>query len=277
MGRWGRGWNLAKQSWQVVLNDRTLLAFPLVSGVAAIFTGAAFFAAGDGLLSSKSLHAVGIAVIVVGVYALTVIAVFCGVALSACAARSLQGEDTTLAEGLTAARARLGVILAWAGVQLIVGAISAALQAVLREAGGQILSAIVGSLANLVWSVATFFVIPVLALESLGPIEAIERSSSVIRQRWGEGVSGSFAIGGIVFLLGWLPGIVLIVLGASTGNAIGLVLAALGVLVLIFAALAQTTIMSVFRVALFRFATDGVAIGGFQQSELEAAFRPKGR
>lgn len=66
-------------------------------------------------------------------------------------------------------------------------------------------------------------------------------------------------------------------LGVSTGNAFGLVLAALGVLVLIFAALVQTTIMSVFRVALFRFATDGVAIGGFEQSELEAAFTPKRR
>jgi hypothetical protein len=67
------------------------------------------------------------------------------------------------------------------------------------------------------------------------------------------------------------------VLGIAAGGAFGLVLAAIGVLVLIFAALAQTTIMSVFRVALFRFATDGVAIGGFEQSELEAAFTPKDR
>lgn len=111
MGRWARGWDLAKQSWSVVRNDRTLLAFPIVSALAAILTGGVFFAAGARLLSSKSLHAVGIAVIVIGAYALTVIAVFCGVALSACAARSLQGEDTTLAEGLLAARARLGVIL----------------------------------------------------------------------------------------------------------------------------------------------------------------------
>jgi hypothetical protein len=172
------------------------------------------------------------------------------------------------------------VIFAWAGVQLVVGALISIVQALLREAGGQILSSIIGGLADLAWTVATFFVIPVIALEGLGPKDAIKRSGAVLRERWGEGVTGSFAIGGIVFLLGWLPAIALIGLGlAATGSsgALGGVLIGLGVIVLVIAGVLQSTIMAVFRVALFRFATESVALGGFGNDELNAAFRPKRR
>jgi hypothetical protein len=51
----------------------------------------------------------------------------------------------------------------------------------------------------------------------------------------------------------------------------------LGVLLLVVAGLLQTTIMAVFRVALFRFATESRVVGGFEQAQLESAFVPKRR
>ena len=36
------------------------------------------------------------------------------------------------------------------------------------------------------WSVATYFVIPVIALEGLGPRDALRRSSALVREKWGE-------------------------------------------------------------------------------------------
>jgi hypothetical protein len=270
MGRWARGWQLTKTSWRVVAGDRSLIAFPVISAIVALICAAIFFGAGAGFLASHSLEWIGIVLIVIGLYLLIAIGVFCGVALSTCAARALEGQDTTVGEG----------VAAWAGVQLVVGALISIVQALLREAGGQIVSSIVGGLADFAWTVATFFVIPVIALEGLGPKDAIKRSSAVLRERWGEGVTGSFAIGGIVFLLGWLPAIALIVLGiAATGSsgALGGVLIGLGVIVLVIAGVLQSTIMAVFRVALFRFATESVALGGFGDDELNAAFRAKRR
>lgn len=280
MGRWARGWQLTKTSWRVVAGDRSLIAFPVISAVVALICAAIFFGAGAGFLASHNLEWIGIVLIVIGLYLLIAIGVFCGVALSTCAARALEGQDTTVGEGVAAARARLGVIFAWAGVQLVVGALISIVQALLREAGGQIVGSIVGGLADFAWTVATFFVIPVIALEGLGPKDAIKRSSAVLRQRWGEGVTGSFAIGGIVFLLGWLPAIALIVLGIAvvgSSSALGGVLIGLGVIVLVIAGILQSTIMAVFRVALFRFATESVALGGFGNDELNAAFRAKRR
>lgn len=121
----------------------------------------------------------------------------------------------------------------------MVGGLITALEALLRQVGGQLLASIVGGLANFGWSVATFFVVPVIAFEDLGPRDAIRRSSGIVRERWGEGVTGSAAIGGVALL--------------------------------------TATISAVFKVALFRFAADGSVLAGFERSELEAAFRPRRR
>ena len=280
MGRIGRGWQLAKQSWAVVKTDRSLVVFPIVSAIAGIVTAAIFFGAGVGLIAGTKTDWLGIVIAVIGVYLIIVIGIFCGVALSACAARALEGHDTTVSEGIAAARQHQSHIFAWAGVSLVVGGLIMFLEALLREVGGGILASIVGGLANFAWSVATFFVIPVIAFEDLGPRDAIKRSAHIVSERWGEGVSGSFAIGGIAFLIGILPAGILIAIGiavAKSSVAVGVVLIVLGAMVLVVAVLLQVTISSVFKVALFRYATEGKVLGGFQEQELEAAFVRKRR
>lgn len=280
MGRIGRGWALTKQSWAVVRADRSLLAFPAVAGVSALVVAAVFFGAGAGVGAASDSAWVAAPFLVAGVYLLIVVGQFAAVALAACATASLDGQDTTFGQGVAAARERLGVILAWAAVQLVVGALISALQALLREGVGSLVSSIVGGLANATWSVATFFVVPIIALEGIGPREAIKRSAGVVRERWGEGVVGSAAIGGAIFVVGILPGAALIALGVvATGAtaALGAVLIALGVVVVVLAGLVQVTVSAVFRVALYRFATQGDAPGHFSAAQLDGAFQPRRR
>lgn len=275
MGRIGRGWQLSKESWAIVKADRSLLVFPVVAGIGALIAVAAFGGAGAGLYSTSAPLAIVIGVI--GLYVVIALSIFCNVALTACAARSLEGVDTQASEGWATARARSGQILAWAGVQLVVGALISAAQALLREGAGQVIGSIVGGLANFAWSVATFFVIPVIALEGLGPKAALSRSIGVIRQRWGEGVTGSFAIGGLVFLFAFLPGVVLVVIGIGLAGAAGAVLILLGVAFFLVGAVVQNALMAVFKVALYRFAAEDRVVGQFERRQLEAAFRPRGR
>lgn len=280
MGRIGRGWQLTKRSWAIVQQDRSLAAFPIVATIAGLGVIAIFGAGGAALYSDTDSEPAAIVVLVIGAYVLITVSIFCNVAVSACAARALEGHDTTVGEGFAAARSRFGVILGWAGLQLVVGALISIIQALLREGAGQLLAALVGGLANLAWQVATFFVVPVIALEGLGPKDALKRSLTVIRERWGEGVTGTFAIGGLVFLLAFLPGAALVVLGiavSGSSGAAGAVLIALGVVVFVLGALVQTLLMAVFRVALYRFATEDRVLGAFEREELETAFRPRGR
>jgi hypothetical protein len=255
MGRIALGWQLTKQSWAIVKGDRSLLLFPAVGAVCALVVGAVFFGVGAGVGAAANSGWAAAPFIVAGLYGLTVIGQFAAVALAACATASLDGRDTTFGEGVAAARGRLGIILAWSAILLLVGAAISALQALLREGAGQLVSSLVGGLANLAWTVATFFVVPVIALDGVGPREAIKRSTRVIRERWGEGVVGSASVGGIVFLVGILPGVAIVVL----------------------ALVVQAALTSVFRVALYRYATQGAVPGSFTETQLQGAFRPKGR
>jgi hypothetical protein len=278
MGRFGRGWALAKESWTVVRSDRSLLLFPVVAGVCALVAAAVFFGAGAGVGTAADSFWAALPFLVVGAYLIIATGQFCAVALAACATKSLEGSDTTFAEGIAAARGRLNKILAWAAFQLVVGAAISALQALLRETAGNVVAAIIGGLANFTWAVATFFVVPAIALEGLGPKDAIKRSAAVVRERWGEGVVGSATIGGAIFLAGILPGALIVIGGiALTGSsaAAGGVVIAVGVVVVVIAGLLQAALSAVFRVALYRFATEGAALGRFTQDQLQDAFRPR--
>lgn len=280
MGRIGRGWAMTKESWAVVRSHRSLLVFPIISGVAAIITAAVFFGAGAGAADAANQTWVAIPFVVVGLYLLIAIGIFCSVALTACASEALAGEETSASDGWSAARRRMGIILQWAAVQFVVGTIIAVLQALLEEVAGSLVSSILGGLANVGWAVATFFAVPVITLEEVGPKDALKRSATVVRARWGEGVVGAGAIGIIFVLAGFLPATALIVVGVVTVNSSAAGAAALitvGVIIFIIALLLQTTVMSVFKVALFRFATEDAVLGGFQRDQLESAFAPKKR
>jgi Family of unknown function (DUF6159) len=278
--RWGASAGVGSSRSRAGRSSSRTARWRRFATIAALGVIAIFGAGGAAVYSDTDSEPAAIVVLVIGAYVLITVSIFCNVAVSACAARALEGHDTTVGEGFAAARSRFGVILGWAGLQLVVGALISIIQALLREGAGQLLAALVGGLANLAWQVATFFVVPVIALEGLGPKDALKRSLTVIRERWGEGVTGTFAIGGLVFLLAFLPGLLLVLLGlavSGSSGAGGAVLIALGVVVFVLGALVQTLLMAVFRVALFRFATEDRVLGAFEREELETAFRPRGR
>ncbi|CAB4336348.1 unannotated protein [freshwater metagenome] len=278
MERIKRGWRLSKQSWAVVKSDKSLLAFPIISVVAAIITMIIFFGGGAAIAVAIDSPWGALPLVIVGVYLLTVVGVFSSVALASCATEALEGRQTTVGQGISAARGRMKLILAWAAVALFVGVLISVIQALIEEVAGSLASAIVGGLAGFAWAVATFFVIPVIALDGLGPKEALKTSAHVVKERWGEGVVGSSAIGVITFFVAMLPAIIAIALGVLVigSSAVGGgLLIGLGVLVFVIAMLFQSTIMAVFRVALYRYATEGEVIGGFDREGLESAFVAK--
>ncbi len=259
-------------------SDKSLLAFPIISVVAAIITMIIFFGGGAAMAVAIGSPWGALPLVIIGAYLLTVVGVFSSVALASCATEALEGRDTTVGQGIRAARGRMKVIFAWAAVALFVGALIAVIQSLLQEVAGGIASAIFGGLAGFAWAVATFFVIPVIALDGLGPKEALKTSAHVVKERWGEGVVGSSAIGLITFFVAILPAFAMMVLGfvlAGSSAVGGGLLITIGVLVFVIAMLFQSTITAVFRVALYRYATEGDVIGGFDREALESAFVPK--
>jgi hypothetical protein len=279
MGRIKRGIRLAGQSWQVIKQDRSLLVFPVLSAIAiaialaAIWGSAALagvFADADSVDESNP---VAIAFVVVTAYVSTFLAIFFNVALAASASRSFQGVETSVGQGLAAARDRVGQIAAWALLATTVGLALRALEERLPVAGR-----IAVWLVGVAWTIATYLVVPVLAHERVGPIDALKRSGSIVRRRWGESITGNVGIG---LITGLLAVAVIIVFGAivvavADAAVAAITVLAIGALLVAVIAVVGSALTQVFNVAVYRYATLGEGdVGPFDAADLAEAFRRK--
>ncbi len=272
MKRIRRGWALTKKSWALLNSHRDLVRFPLYGGIATIVLGLIFLGPGAYLLDQHN-YGPGVPLLVIGIYVLSVIGVYFSVGLAACADRIFRGQSGTFGDGIAVANSRFGAICGWAALSTAIAVVIG-----LLENQGGALGDIAGRLVGAAWSLVTFLSVPVIAIEGTGPFATLKRSASLFRERWGQQITGNIAIGGVVFLLGFLPGVALIVVGVviwpSAGFA-GAVVAVIGALIICVALLISKALSGIFGVALYRYATDGEVLGGFTQADLESAVKPK--
>ncbi len=279
MSRFRQGLELAGISWRTIVADRSLAVFPVLGAISALALTAAFVIPGLLLLAydstSTGLMVLGIVLFVIAAYLAAFVGIFFSVALAACANRSLQGEDTTVREGIAAARQRIPQIASWAAVTTTVNIIIRAIEARFQGVGG----AVVAALGGLAWALVTFLAVPVITFEGTGPWQTLRRSSGLFRQRWGQQVVGLGVTTGVVALFGILPGIVMVFFGLALLPSVGgIVLLVIGVLVIVLGSIISATLSQVLAVALYRFAADGVAVGPFTEAQLQSVVRPrKGR
>lgn len=275
------GWELAKQSMRVLRLDKELLLFPVFSGVACtlvmlsfglpIFFSGMLETTGEELSTAQSIlwFVIAFAFYFVNYFVI----IFFNSALIGCAIIRLKGGDPIVSDGIGAAMARLPQIAGWALVSATVGMIVKAIESRSEKVG-----AIVANLIGMAWSIITFFVVPVLVVEKVGPIEAVKRSASIMKNTWGEALVARFGIGIIAFfasLIAFIPigfGAYLISTGAM---AFGIALIVIGVLFLLATSLVTTTLQSIIVAALYIYAAEGQPPQVFDSSLLKSAFGSK--
>jgi len=209
--RLSNGWNLAMNSFAVLRENRQLILFPVLSGFSMIlvissFVVVALASAGWDTESFRDTdpHNVLNYVIVFLYYLVNYfIIVFFNTALIHCTHLYFMGEEVTIKKGLQFSVSRIGAIFAWAAFAATVGTILRLLQDNL----GRIGKIIIG-LIGIVWSIATFFVIPIIAYEKLGPLAAFKRSTTLMKEKWGESLAASFSFGLVQFVL--IAGLVIV-------------------------------------------------------------------
>jgi hypothetical protein len=272
MSRIKRGWGLTKKSWSLLNGHRELIRFPLYGAIATVPLAILFFGPGLYLLDKDSL-AGAIPLLVIGVYVLSVVGFYFSVGLAAAANMIFNGERATIADGLAVSRANFSQICGWAALATAISVV----MGVLENQGG-VAGNIAARLVGMAWSLVTFLAVPVIAIEGTGPLETLKRSASIFKDKWGQQITGNIAIGAAIFLIGVLPAAILIVGGVllwSSASFLGALLVVIGALVLALAMLVSRALSGVFGVALYRYALDGKAVGGFTQEELESAVRVK--
>ena len=279
----GRSFRLIKESYRVLRQDPELIVLTLASffGIAFVVVVAGGLGLGTGAFETSEGGISG------GGYALLGITYFVGygiviyfqVALVTAVMHRMEGGDPDIAYALGQANRRLGAILTWALIAATVGLILRALESAARgrNGGGAIIGSILVSILGFAWALMVFFVIPVIAAEGVGGIEAIKRSSRTVKQRWGEAIVGNQGISLIVALATIVVAGIPIGLGAAvvgSSGPLGVFLIAVGVTIAVFMAAAGSALDSTYRAVLYEYAKNGQT-GGFSREVLDSAFRPK--
>ncbi len=253
MGRIGRGWQLAKMSLRVVRKDKEILLFPLLSGIITILILASFFVGVFFTSGLSDANSWTFYIFFFVFYFVTFfISIFFNAAVIGCATIRMNGGDPVFADGIRTATQNIKQILFWALFAATVGLILRAIQ----QRVGFLGKIIVGALGA-AFTIATYFVVPVLIYEKLGPWGSLKRSVSILKNTWGEALVGNLGLGVIFFLLGLL-GLVPIVVGVLFMSlwpiVIGVVIA---VVYWIILGLIASAAQSVLVAALYRYATTG--------------------
>jgi hypothetical protein len=282
MGKFARSWALMKASAGMLRDDKSLMVFPLLSGICSLIVAASFLipiALAAGLGSAARGHEGGLSVLAYAalfVFYLVqyFVIIFFNTALAGTVLARLRGEQADVSSGLALARSRLGSILGYALIAATVGMFLRALQERLGFVGR-----LVAGLLGLAWTVATFLVVPVLASEQIGPTDALSRSVALLKRTWGENLIGQGGIGVVfgVITVTFTLALCLLVVAAIVSQSIpAIVLAvALAVIVLIVLALVQSALQGIYAAVLYRYAEEGEVGAGFEPKLLEQAFRSK--
>jgi hypothetical protein len=278
--RISNSWELVKASAGVLRADKELLVFPIISAIGLLLVSAVFIipffagAAFDAALFEDFQVASFIILFAFYIVQYTVI-FFANTALVGAALIRLRGGDPTVRDGINVALKNFGPILGYALISATVGVILKSISDRSKGAGR-----FITSLLGTAWNVATYLVVPILAVESIGPIEAVKRSVELLKRTWGEQIAGNLGIGAIT-------GIAFVAIVLSGGGAVYaavffelnlaviiglaiLVVIALGVLGLISSAL-----NGIYSAAVYQYAATGEVGGFFDDQLVRNAFRPK--
>lgn len=271
MTRVSNGWTIATNSFKVLKENRQLVIFPILSGVSIILILASFCVAFLGFSGwqldqvSEPGRIMSYALFFVFYIVNYFVIVFFNMALVHCTSLYFKGEEVTLQKGIDFSMSRLGSILGWAVFAGIVGGI---LKIIQENAGsvGKIITGLVG----IVWSIATFFVVPVIAYENLGPLAAFKKSALLMKEKWGESIGAGFSFGLIQ-----LGGIAIIALLAFAVSAINIIAGiAIGVLLLLLFSVIMSAVKTIFISAIYHNIT-GDPVELYNQQFIDNLFETK--
>jgi len=194
------GARLMRTSYEIVRRHPVLLWFPVVSTLCLAATAGFWIFEGAYLYITHGSRILFVPLVVAGLYSLALIGVFFSVALAGAAAEVVDGGEPSFSDGVNIAWARLGAIAGWAAYSVSVAILIGFVKSIkgLRW---------LGDAAQVAWSFATIFVVPLIALDGLGAGDARQRSFQLAQENWraetgGVGVlQAALLVPGVIFYL----------------------------------------------------------------------------
>lgn len=266
-----RGWRVARTCWGVLKADRSLLLIPVVSW---LISTTVWILLSLPVALARDWERLGplVPLLVFLLYFGTCsVVLLCNTALLHCVHAGLTGERCSVAEGFRRATARLDRILAWAAVGGLVGQVVAALEK--RGKLGETLGQLLGG----AWSVVTYFAVPVMILEDVGPLQAVRRSRDIVNRTWGQALGAYYGLGALASLLAFLVVVGIVAVGFLASYLESLLVLVAGCALILPAGLLGAILLSclgqVFRTAVYHYARTSRVPPGFDAELMTSAFR----
>lgn len=277
--RMRNGWAISMASFGLLMENKKLIIFPLLSSIAALLVVASFVAPIVGTTTGRTIFLTEDPNAQTGQMVVMFLLYFCcyfvmlffNAALVGVTMMHLDGRPYKLSDGLRIAWDRFSLILMWA---VIAASVGFALKMIEQRSAlvGKIIALVLGS----AWTAMTYFVVPVMIVERAPAHKAIGRSFSLVKQTWGEGLVANWA-NGLFIAAGVIIGFVVMFAAGATGDPViaglGMVLGLswMGLMVLV-----SMTLDSITNAVLYVYARTGQSPDGFDDQLLDMAFAGKG-
>ena len=278
MNAFTRSWELVKASWSVLRDDKELMIFPVISSIAVVLVMVSFavpmFLAGvfEGGLAG-GLPVVGFVLAFLFYVVQYVVIFYCNSALIGAAMIRLDGGQPTLGDGFRIASERFSSIVGYALISATVGVI---LRSIAHRG---FIGRLIASVLGFGWNLATFLAVPVLVVEGIGPVEAVKRSTQLLKKTWGEQIVGNIGIGlafGVLTVVTTFAFLGALFAAIST-QVPALIVAAVAIFIVALVALGLigSTLSAIYTAAVYRYAVKGDGGAAFPPALVSEAFRAK--
>lgn len=262
--------HLMKSCVNVLKKDKELVFFPIMAAIFVIVLLGIIYSTGGIAFSDNPEEQGSIIPLAILIFGANFIIVFFNSALISAALERLRGGDPNISSGLSHAFKHVHHIFLWSIIVTIMALIFAAIRSSGRNRGmmGQIMTELFASFLQAGWAMMTFFVVPIIVSENLGPISAIKRSSGLFKQTWGNQVAANFGFGIFQILallasgaIGWIFGLA----SPAFGMIVGVLCASISVSIIY-------TLEGIYKAALYEFAMGEKPLE-FEQQDLRTAYR----
>ena len=190
-----------KNSWdflicciQFLKKNPDLIVLPVLSLVAILVVVASL--AGASFLEIDVLlqyYQTNIAILIIGLllfyFLLSFVILYFNASLITCVIERMQGNKITVFQALFSTLKRTGPLLQWTFISATVCILINALERT-HDIVGEILSTIFG----FSWAITTYFVLPIMIVEDIGPITAFKHSITLIGKGWRKLLSANFIL-----------------------------------------------------------------------------------
>ena len=282
---------LAKASGRTLRRHPRLLVFPALSVIAALpvllsfLTPMLLFTGEDplqtsfatSLLMSSPLLVFSLLLLqtFLACYFFSAALAFFDVALTHATLRAMRGEEPSVGASLRHAVSRLGSVLAFAAIAMVVSVLLSPLQRPLKA-----VERFLPFTLGLVWASLVLLVLPVLVQERRTARDAIRRAAQLFREVWGQGLLATASLG-----LLWLPiaglGFLLVNRAAADPTRLSIAsMLAMSAAVMVLGlgmSIAQSSLNTVYGAALYVYAAEGVVPAEFDAAAAGTIFHVRAR